>query len=44
MRNVSAMIMVMAKKSPFVLVYADEVKQHLRAIEVKLPFLNPVGG
>ena len=33
--NVSAMIMVMARKSPFVLVYADEVKRHLRAIEVK---------
>jgi hypothetical protein len=27
--------MVMAKKSPFVLVYADEVKGHLRAIENK---------
>src|SRR5207244_1505706 len=25
----------MAKKHPFVLVYADEVKQHLRAIEAK---------
>ena len=25
----------MAKKSPFALVYADEVKQHLRAIETK---------
>jgi mRNA-degrading endonuclease RelE of RelBE toxin-antitoxin system len=27
--------MVMAKKSPYVLVYADEIKQHLRAIETK---------
>lgn len=27
--------MVMAKKSPFALVYADEVKQHLRGIESK---------
>jgi hypothetical protein len=27
--------MVMAKKLPFVLVYADEVKGHLRAIETK---------
>jgi hypothetical protein len=27
--------MVMAKKSPFVPVYADEVKEHLRAIETK---------
>jgi len=27
--------MVMAKKQPFALVYADEVKQHLRAIETK---------
>jgi len=27
--------MVMAKKQPFVLVYADEVKEHLRAIEAK---------
>ena len=25
----------MAKKAPFALVYADEVKQHLRAIEAK---------
>jgi hypothetical protein len=25
----------MAKKAPFALVYADEVKQHLRAIETK---------
>ena len=25
----------MSKKSPFALVYADEVKQHLRAIETK---------
>ena len=29
------MIMVMAKKQPFTLVYADEVKGHLRAIETK---------
>jgi hypothetical protein len=28
-------IMVMAKMQPFTLVYADEVKKHLRAIEVK---------
>lgn len=28
-------IIVMAKKQPFVLVYADEVKSHLRAIEQK---------
>lgn len=28
-------IMVMAKKPPFTLVYADEVKDHLRAIEAK---------
>jgi len=28
-------MMVMAKKQPFALVYADEVKQHLRAIETK---------
>jgi hypothetical protein len=27
--------MVMAKKKPFALVYADEVKDHLRAIEAK---------
>ena len=27
--------MVMAKKQPFALVYADEVKEHLRAIEAK---------
>ena len=27
--------MVMAKKQPFTLVYADEVKDHLRAIGVK---------
>jgi hypothetical protein len=27
--------MVMAKKPPFALVYADDVKQHLRAIEPK---------
>jgi hypothetical protein len=28
-------IMVMAKKVPFVPLYADEVKEHLRAIESK---------
>ncbi len=28
-------IMVMAKQQPFTLVYADEVKEHLRAIETK---------
>ncbi len=28
-------IMVMAKKQPFILVYADVVKSHLRAIEPK---------
>jgi hypothetical protein len=28
-------IMVMAKKQPFALVYADDVKDHLRAIEAK---------
>ena len=28
-------IMVMAKKQPFTLVYADEMKDHLRAIEPK---------
>jgi mRNA-degrading endonuclease RelE of RelBE toxin-antitoxin system len=28
-------IMVMAKKPPFVVLYADEVRQHLRAIEAK---------
>ena len=28
-------IIVMAKKQPFGLVYADEVKEHLRAIEAK---------
>ena len=28
-------IMVMAKKRPYTLVYADEVKDHLRAIEAK---------
>jgi mRNA-degrading endonuclease RelE of RelBE toxin-antitoxin system len=28
-------IMVMAKKPPFALVYADDVKKHLRAIEAK---------
>ena len=27
--------MVMAKREPFVLIYADEVKEHLRAIETK---------
>jgi hypothetical protein len=27
--------MVMAKKAPFALVYADEVKDHLRAVEAK---------
>src|SRR4051812_29346074 len=27
--------MVMAKKQPFALVYADEIKEHLRAIEAK---------
>src|SRR5947209_18592382 len=27
--------MVMAKKPPFVVVYADEVREHLRAIETK---------
>ena len=27
--------MVMARKQPFALVYADEVKEHLRAIEAK---------
>ena len=32
---VVTIIMVMAKKVPFVLVYADEVKDHLRAIETK---------
>jgi mRNA-degrading endonuclease RelE of RelBE toxin-antitoxin system len=29
------MIIVMAKKQPFTLVYADEVKDHLRTIEAK---------
>jgi len=29
------MIMVMPEKQPFALVYADEVKDHLRAIEAK---------
>jgi mRNA-degrading endonuclease RelE of RelBE toxin-antitoxin system len=29
------MIKVMAKMEPFAVVYADEVKQHLRAIETK---------
>src|SRR5207253_6657404 len=28
-------MVIMAKKSPFALVYADDVKQHLRAIETK---------
>ena len=28
-------IMVMAKQQPFTLVYADEMKEHLRAIETK---------
>jgi len=28
-------IVIMAKKQPFALVYADEVKRHLRAIETK---------
>jgi len=28
-------IMVMARKQPFTLLYADEVKEHLRAIETK---------
>ena len=28
-------IMVMAKKAPFILVYADEIKEHLRVIETK---------
>src|SRR5262249_42527249 len=32
---VPTIIMVMAKKAPFALVYADEVKGHLRAIETK---------
>lgn len=27
--------MVMAKKQPFALVYADEIKKHMRAIETK---------
>src|SRR5947209_4885537 len=31
----STIIMVMETKPPFVLVYADEVKQHLRSIEAK---------
>ena len=34
-RSVLTIIMVMAKKLPFALVYGDEVKQHLRAIETK---------
>jgi len=29
-------MVIMAKKTPFALVYAAEVKQHLRAIETKL--------
>ena len=28
-------IMVMVERQPFALVYADEVKEHLRAIETK---------
>jgi hypothetical protein len=28
-------MLVMAKKPPFVVVYSDEVKEHLRAIETK---------
>jgi hypothetical protein len=28
-------LVIMAKPAPFALVYADEVKQHLRAIEIK---------
>jgi hypothetical protein len=38
--------MVMAKKSPYTLVYADEVKQHLRAIETKHHslFQSEIGG
>ena len=33
------MIMVMAKKVAFALLYADEVKQHLRVIETKCQLL-----
>jgi hypothetical protein len=33
--------MVMAKKQPFTLVYADEIKEHLRAIETKKPNTIP---
>ena len=32
-------ITVMAKKQPFTLVYADEVKDHLRAIEAQFHFV-----
>lgn len=35
--------MVMAKKLPFALVYAEEVKQHLRAIDVKYHSANRLG-
>ncbi len=28
-------LIIMAKRSPFALVYADEIKEHLRAIETK---------
>ncbi len=28
-------LIIMAKRSPFALVYADEIKEHLRAIEAK---------
>jgi hypothetical protein len=34
-QGLTTIIMVMAKKLPFVLTYADEVKQHLRTIETK---------
>ena len=34
-RRIVTIIMVMVKKQPFVVVYADEVKEHLRAIESK---------
>ncbi len=34
-KDSSTIIMVMAKISPFALVYADEVKEHLRAVETK---------
>ena len=33
--GVQTIIMVMAKKPPFALVYAEEVKKHLRAIDSK---------